>query len=177
MQKLGVGQETEWSSDCPGDASRVHVVPSNVAMFPVADTTTQKVVDAQDTAWTGLDAVPSSTTDWCSHEVPSNWVATPAVFTEEQKFGATHETSYCPPVGPVGAGPTATGADQSRPFQVTASWLESATQNVADVHETELSVPFGEAVTGFDHVVPSQNVAEPVSSTAAQNEGLGQETP
>ena len=75
-------------------------------MLPVADTTTQKVGDAHEMFWTGLSAVPSSTTASWPQVVPSNMVATPAVFTEAQKVGDVHDTWYWPPVGPVGAGPT-----------------------------------------------------------------------
>lgn len=177
MQKLAVGHDTEWSNAWPGDAWRLQVVPLNVAMLPVADTTTQNDVEAHDTACTGLVAVPSSTTASWPHEVPSKRLATPAVLTDAQNVGDTHDTSYWPPVGPEGAGPTATGDDHVRPFHVTANWLLSATQNEAEVHETELRVPFGDAVAGFDHVAPSQNVAAPDSSTAAQKDGVGQDTP
>ena len=76
-------------------------------MLPVADTTTQKVGEAHEMFWTGLSAVPSSTTASCPQVVPSKRVATPAVFTEAQKVGDVHDTWYWPPVGPVGAGPTA----------------------------------------------------------------------
>lgn len=177
MQKDGRGHDTAWSSDWPGEGCADHDEPSKVAMSPVADTTAQKVGEAQLTAWTGRDAVPASTTASCPHDEPSNRLATPAVLTEAQKVGETQDTSYCPPVGPEGAGPIATGADQARPFQVTANWPETAVQNVADGHETELSVPFGDAGAGVDHRAPSQNVASPDSSTAAQNEAVGQDTP
>ncbi len=143
----------------------------------MAETTTQNVVEAHDTFCTGLAAVPSSTTASRPQVVPSNRLTTPAVLTEAQKVGDTQDTSYRPPVGPEGAGPTATGADQEEPFQVTASWLDSATQKVAEVHDTELRVPFGEAGAGVDHVAPFQKVASPDSSTAAQNDGRGHDTP
>ncbi len=146
-------------------------------MLPVADTTTQNDLEAHDTACTGLAAVPSSTTASWPHEVPSNRLATPAVLTDAQNVGDTHDTWYSPPVGPEGAGPTATGDDHARPFQVTASWLDNATQKVAEVHDTELRVPFGEAGAGVDHVAPFQKVASPDSSTAAQNDGSGHDTP
>jgi hypothetical protein len=93
MQKSGLGHDTEWSSDWPGDGRVDHAEPLNVAMFPVAETTTQNEVDAQLMPWTGLAAVPSSTTASCPHDVPSNWLTTPAVLTEAQKDGDTHETS------------------------------------------------------------------------------------
>ena len=48
MQNVVVGHDTEWSSDWPGEACRVHEVPLKVAMLPVADTTTQKVGDAHE---------------------------------------------------------------------------------------------------------------------------------
>ena len=62
MQKRVVGHETECRSDCPGDGRVVHDLPSKVAMFPVAETTTQEVGVAHEMFWTGLVAVPWSTT-------------------------------------------------------------------------------------------------------------------
>ena len=177
MQNREVGQDTEWSSDCRGDGCRVQVVPSKVAMLPVADTTTQNFLVAHEMFCTGRDAVPSSATASWPHVLPSNRLTTPAVLTEAQNVVDTHETSYWPPFGPVGAGPTATGADHAFPSQVTANWLESATQNVGEVHEIELRVPLGDAVAGVDQVDPFHMVAAPASSTAAQNVAVGQETP
>ncbi len=60
---------------------------------------------------------------------------------------------------------------------MTASWLLSATQNVGEVHDTELRVPLGDAATGVDQVEPFQAMAAPASSTAAQNEAVGHDTP
>ena len=62
MQNVVVGHDTEWSSDWPGEECVDHDVPLNVAMLPVADTTTQKVGEAQEMFCTGLVAVPVSTT-------------------------------------------------------------------------------------------------------------------
>jgi hypothetical protein len=93
MQKLAVRHDTEWRSDWPGEDWWDQVVPSNVAMLPVADTTTQNVRVAQLRFWTGFDAVPSSTTASWPQDVPSNRLATPAVLTEAQNVGDTHDTS------------------------------------------------------------------------------------
>jgi hypothetical protein len=93
MQKSGLGHDTEWSSDWPGDGCVDHVEPLYVAMLPVAETTTQNVVDAQLIPCTGLAAVPSSTTASCPHDVPSKRLTTPAVFTEAQNAGDTQEIS------------------------------------------------------------------------------------
>ncbi len=177
MQKVERGHDTEWSCGRPGAARRDHAVPSNVATVPVADTTTQNLVEAHDTSWTGLVAVPSATTVSRPQVVPSNRLATPAVSTEAQKVGDTQDTSCRPSAGPVGAGPTATGGDQELPFQVTADRPDRATQKLAEVHETESRVPAVEAVAGSDHVAPFQTMAFPDSSTAAQNDGSGHDTP
>jgi hypothetical protein len=176
MQKRGVGQDTEWRSDWPGDGSVDQDLPSKVAMVPVADTTTQNVGVAHDTFWTGLVAVPLSTSSSWPQLVPSHRLATPAVLTVAQKVAETHETSYWPPVGPVGAGPTATGADQVEPSNVTASWLLRATQNVGVAHDTELAVPLGDAGAGADQVEPFHLVALPDPSTAAQKLEVGHDT-
>ena len=94
MQNLGVGHETAWSSDRPGDACAVHPVPSKVAMVPEVDTTTQKVVVAHEMAWTGRPAVPASATASCPQVTPSKMLTTPAVLTEAQNVVETHETPY-----------------------------------------------------------------------------------
>jgi hypothetical protein len=176
MQNRVVGQDTEWSRDWPGEGSVDQELPSNVAMLPVADTTTQKVGVAHDRFWTGLVAVPLSTTASWPQLAPSHRLATPAVLTVAQNVGETHETSYWPPVGPVGAGPTATGADHVLPSKVTASWLLRATQKVGVAHDTELSVPSGVAGAGADQVVPFHTTALPEPSTAAQKLEVGQDT-
>jgi hypothetical protein len=90
-------------------------------MLPVADTTTQNVVDAHETFCTGLSAVPSSTTASRPQVVPSKMLATPAVLTEAQNVGEVHDTWYWPPVGPVGAGPTAADVVHVLPLKTTAS--------------------------------------------------------
>jgi len=177
MQNAVVGHDTEWRSDCPGEASFAHDVPSKLAMLPVADTTTHRVVEAHEMFWTGFVAVPSSTTASWPQVVPSKREATPAVLTEAQNVGETQDTWYWPPFGPVGAGPAAAGAVQADPSQVMASWPPSATQKVDDVHDTELRVLPACAGAGADHRDPFQNVASPDSSTAAQKEGVGHETP
>ena len=147
-------------------------------MLPVADTTTQKVGDAHEMFWTGLSAVPSSTTASWPQVVPSNMVATPAVFTEAQKVGDVHDTWYWPPVGPVGAGPTAAVVVHVVPLNTTANWPLRATQNVGEAQDTELRVPPpGVAGAGEVQRVPFQRSALPEPSTAAQNPTVGQETP
>jgi hypothetical protein len=178
MQNFGVGHDTEWRSDCPGEACRVHEVPSNVAMLPVADTTTQKVGDAHEMFCTGLSAVPSSTRASWPQVVPSKRVATPAVLTEAQKVGDVHDTWYWPPVGPVGAGPTADVVVHVVPLNTTANWPLRATQKVGEAHDTEFRVPPpGVAGVGVDQRVPFHRTALPEPSTAAQKLEDGQETP
>jgi hypothetical protein len=48
-------------------------------------------------------------------------LATPAVLTEAQNVGEVHDTWYWPPVGPVGAGPTAADVVHVLPLKTTAS--------------------------------------------------------
>jgi hypothetical protein len=177
MQKVLVGQDTSWSGDCPGEGRVDQAVPLNMAMLPVADTTTQKVGVAHERVCTGRAAVPTSTTASRPQTVPSNRLATPAVLTDAQKEVDTQETWYWPPVGPVGAGPTATAADHVRASKVTASWLLRATQKVGDEQDTELIVPSGEAGLGLDQVRPFHTMALPPPSTAAQKLGVGHDTP
>jgi len=83
-----------------------------------------------------------------------------------------------PPVGGAGGcGTHGHRGDQALPFQVTADRPDRATQKLAEVHETESRVPAVDAVAGSDHVAPFQTVAFPDSSTAAQNDGSGHDTP
>lgn len=145
-------------------------------MLPLAETTTQKVGEAHEMFWTGLAAVPSSTRASCPQVVPSNRVDTPAVFTEAQNVGEVHDTSYCPPVGPVDAGPTAVEIVQVEPLNRTACCPSNATQNVGVGQETELSAPFGVTKSGGSQLVPFQTSTLPDPSTAAQNTADGHET-
>ena len=63
------------------------------------------------------------------------------------------------------------------PSYVTASCPDSATQNADDTQETELRVLPAKAGVGRPQDDPSHSRASPDSSTAAQNDGVGHETP
>ena len=86
------------------------------------------------------------------------------------------DTWYWPPVGPVGAGPTAVDVVQAEPSKKTACCPLRATQNVGEVHDTELSEPMVVACDGGDHRDPFHRTALPDPSTAAQNVAVGHET-
>lgn len=79
---------------------------------------------------------------------------------------------------PVPVPSTCTGPLQWRPRQVSALPLPStATQNEADGQDTDSRpAPRGSISFGADHLAPFQMTDRPRVSTAAQNDGLAQET-
>ena len=71
---------------------------------------------------------------------------------------------------------TGTGALQELPSKVRAPFLSTVTQNEAEVQDTETRSFPGSMLEGALQELPLNVTARPLSSTEAQNDGLGHET-